>query len=269
MLIMSYSAVDHTFVICAYGESPYLRECMESVRAQDMDTNVILSTSTPNDYIYSLCGEFDIPLFTNEGEPGIGKDWNRALSHVETRLATIAHQDDVYLPRYSSALINGFNNAELPLLFFCDYGEMRNGENIDSSRLLQVKRFMLAPLKNKRRWSDIALRRFLLSFGSPISCPSVSFNLEALPIPLFNTEMKCSLDWDAWERISKMEGDFVYEPSIQMRHRIHGDSETSHLIENQTRTTEDYEMFKRFWPNFAAALIAKVYAQSQKSNNII
>ncbi|MBB3280007.1 glycosyltransferase involved in cell wall biosynthesis [Slackia isoflavoniconvertens] len=265
---MIYEPSDHTFVVCAYGESPYLRYCLDSVCNQNICSHVIVSTSTPNSYIAELCDEFSVECFENAGAPGIGKDWNRALSHVETPLATIAHQDDVYLPEYAESLLDCFNRSKVPLIYFCAYGEIRGNEIIDYSPLLNIKRFMLSPLKNPKHWKSVGLRRLILSFGSPISCPSVSYNLERMHLPLFNEEMKCSLDWDAWERISMLRGDFVYDSTVRMRHRIHPGSETSHLIEDSTRTNEDYEMMCRFWPRALAGCMNRLYSLSQKSNSI-
>lgn len=42
---------NHTFVICAYKESKYLEECIESLEKQIVKSNIIMCTSTPNDYI--------------------------------------------------------------------------------------------------------------------------------------------------------------------------------------------------------------------------
>lgn len=41
-----FSPADHTFAVCAYRESPYLDECVESLLAQTVRTNVIVATST-------------------------------------------------------------------------------------------------------------------------------------------------------------------------------------------------------------------------------
>ena len=48
---------DHTFAICAYKESEYLEECIKSLKNQTVSTNIILATSTPNDYISGLCSK--------------------------------------------------------------------------------------------------------------------------------------------------------------------------------------------------------------------
>ena len=41
----------HTFAICAYGDSPYLEECMASLACQRQKSEIICCTSTPSPYI--------------------------------------------------------------------------------------------------------------------------------------------------------------------------------------------------------------------------
>ena len=84
----------HTFVICAYKESPYLDECIASLKNQSVKSEIIIVTHTPCDYISDMAAKYDLTLFVNEGEGGITQDWNFGLSKVKTRFATIAHQDD-------------------------------------------------------------------------------------------------------------------------------------------------------------------------------
>ena len=95
-----YSKYNHTFVVCAYGKSPYLIDCVESLLNQSIQSNVIISTSTPNDLIASVADRYGLPLFINEGAAGIAHDWNCAVNHCPTELITIAHQDDVYSCSY-------------------------------------------------------------------------------------------------------------------------------------------------------------------------
>ena len=44
----------HTFVICAYKESKYLEDCIKSLKAQEVKSDIKIATSTPNEYIYSI-----------------------------------------------------------------------------------------------------------------------------------------------------------------------------------------------------------------------
>lgn len=258
----------HTFVICAYKKSVFLEECILSLRAQTVQSNIVMVTSTPNKYIKALADRYNIPLAINEGEGGIAQDWNFGYSQGIGEYVTIVHQDDYYAPNYLEKALKNLKEAKNPLIFFCDYGEIRNGEKIDKSTLLRVKRCMLLPLRlkwnQKRKW----IRRRILSFGNPICCPSVTYCVKNLPAPVFEIKYKSNVDWQTWERISKFKGEFVYLPEILMYHRIHEESTTSELIGESIRWKEDYEMFCRFWPKAIAKSLVKIYKKSEKSNDI-
>ena len=263
-----FTPQDHTFALCAYGSSPYLEECVRSLLDQTVRTNVLIATSTPNDAIRRVAEKYAVPLYVNEGEPGICHDWNCAMSYCSTPLVTIAHQDDVYLPRYAERALALMGEAKRPLIFFTDYGELRDGRPCDENRLLGIKRALLTPLKSVALRGNRLVRRRILSFGSAICCPSVTMCLPNLPSPVFESTMKSNLDWEAWERISRLEGSFVYCPELLMRHRIHEGSETSHLIRDDTRTKEDLAMLEKFWPRPIARLINRAYAAGQASNSL-
>ena len=51
---------DHTFAICAYKESPYLEECILSLKNQTVKSNIIMATSTPNEWIQGLAEKYEI-----------------------------------------------------------------------------------------------------------------------------------------------------------------------------------------------------------------
>lgn len=264
----TYLPSDHTFALCAYGESPYLEDCVTSLLAQNVKTNVLIATSTPNAHVEAIADKFNLPLCVNEGRPGIARDWNCAVAHCGTPLVTIAHQDDVYLPEFAGSVLNAINESPHPLIAFTDYGELRKDVAADESRLLNIKRLLLSPLKIKMLRSSVFTRRRILSFGSAICCPSVTYAVDSLPSPLFLDDMKCDLDWEAWERYSRLSGEFLYLPRVLMRHRIHEGSETTALIEDDTRTKEDLEMLNKFWPSLVARVILNLYKKSQNSNTI-
>lgn len=58
---------EHTFAVCAYKESPYLEECIESLKGQSVRSNILIATSTPNEYIKNIAEKNNIPYFINEG----------------------------------------------------------------------------------------------------------------------------------------------------------------------------------------------------------
>ena len=60
---MSTMKEKHTFVICAYKESAYLEECVKiAERTKKKESNIIMVTSTPNDYIKNICEKYDVEL---------------------------------------------------------------------------------------------------------------------------------------------------------------------------------------------------------------
>lgn len=265
---MQYTKNDHTFVVCAYKESEYLERSIQSVLKQTVQSKVILSTSTPNEYITGIAQKYQLPVFVNTGRASIADDWNFGYAQADTELITLCHQDDIYLPEYLETALEELNRTEHPLIFFTDYFEIRNGKFEHDNKLLKIKRLMLLPLRARTFFTSRFVRRRILSFGCCICCPSVTFVKKNLSNPVFRYGMKSNLDWQAWETLSKERGAFVYCKKPLMGHRIHEDSTTSEIIGDSARRVEDLEMFERFWPKGIAKVLSNLYASSEKSNRI-
>ncbi|QIW57572.1 glycosyltransferase [Lactococcus raffinolactis] len=259
--------MEHTFVICAYGDSPFLEACIQSCLNQSSVRNqrskVILYTSTPSDKIEKLCQHYGIEQFVKTGG-GIGIDWNNALSVVATKYATIAHQDDLYLPEYGEAILSEFDKKSDINLVFTDYCENDAQNQFRPRHLnLKIKTFglrLMSLLESK--W----YQRRIYAFGNFICCPAVSYNLERLSDFQFDTDLKMVVDWDAWERIMNRDGKVKFISKRLMVHRIHQDSETTVNTENQNRELEERMMYLRYWPKPIVELLMKYYVKNQKAN---
>ena len=266
----------HVFAICAYKESPFLEECIRSIKEQTVQSNVIITTSTPNEYIRELSEKYQIPLYVNEGEKGITQDWNFAYSKADAEYVTIAHQDDVYLTEYSKCLVEQLRKKEDALIAFTDYSELRNGIQKSDGKNLKIKRILLSPMKKKMGSEKKVWKRFVLRFGNAICCPTVTYHKTKLDKllqerqqqQLFQQHFRSNLDWQTWEWLSCEKGRFIYIPQILMSHRIHEESETSVTIQDNLRGREDYEMFCKFWPKSIARLLTRLYSESEKSNEL-
>lgn len=259
---------NHTFVICAYKESPYLSECVDSLKRQTVSSGILMVTSTPNAYIEKIAKDNDISLYVNDGERGITQDWNFALSQAKTRYVTIVHQDDVYEKEYTHTVVSAMEKEKHPLIGFCDYGELHNGVKVYETGMLMIKRAMLSPLKIRALYNSRFTRRCILSFGDPICCPSVTFCMDNLAMPVFKNHFRSCEDWEAWESISRRKGSFVYIPERLVYHRIHGESETTKIIDDGARVYENYEMFRKFWPAPVAKLLNRLYTGAERYNKI-
>ena len=105
-------------------------------------------------------------------------------------------------------------NSKQPLIFFSNYCEIRKDEFVYKNRLLQIKRFLLMPLRLSIFRGSRFIRRRSLSLGNAICCPSVTFAVKNLPDPVFNVHFRSDEDWEAWEKISKLKGEFLYDAGI-------------------------------------------------------
>lgn len=258
----------HTFVVCAYKESAYLEHCIRSLLKQTVQSDIIVSTATPNAYIEGICKKYDLPLMINTGAKGLANDWNFAYSQAHTPLITLAHQDDLYERKYAEHMIKAFEETPDALILFSDYSEYRNGKRVFANTNLRIKKLLLMPFRVKAFGRSTFIRRRVLSLGNPICCPAVTFAREALTFPVFEAGMSSNSDWQAWERLSKEKGCFAYVPKPLMSHRIHEESTTSEIIGDNKRQAEDLEVLKKFWPSWAASLIEKLYAKSEHSNTL-
>lgn len=256
----------HTFVICAYKESEYLEECVKSLLNQSVKSNILMTTSTDNEYIRNIANIYNIKLKIGKHSSDIARDWNFAYHSALTKYVTIVHQDDIYDADYLKTALSAMEGCKKPLIFFSQYYEIRNNKKVANNLNLRIKKVLLSPLKIKVFRCSRFIRRRSLSLGNPICCPAVTYNKNLLPSTLFHEGFKSNIDWEAWEKISKLKGDFVYCSKSLMGHRVHESSTTTQIINSNLRTKEDYEMLKKFWPVPFAKLINLFYKKAEQSN---
>ena len=248
----------HTFAICAYKESPYLEECIQSIVNQSIKPNIIIASSTKNKYIEDLAKKYNIKTYLRNGKSDIQDDWNFAVSCCDTELVTVAHQDDVYHEDYLKNILEKYTGKEL--MIFCDNYYYINGKATDQKNL-KIKRIIKIPLRiglGNIRW----IRKLTLSLGNTIQCPSVTYNRNILKDDIFTSEFKFNLDWDTFLKIYKMKGKIAYIPKQLFYFRISDESTTKQDLKNNLRYEEDTLMFKKFWPNFIVKIIMKNYVKA-------
>ncbi len=258
----------HTFVVLAYKESKYLEACIKSCINQNDKSKVVIATSTPNTYIKTLADRYKLTLIVNQSsQKGIANDFNFALHCVTSPLVTIAHQDDIYEPSYSETMKQLYKSNENSTILFSRYYEIRDEKKVFINNNLRIKRLLLLPLRINFMNGCLFVKRRILSLGNPICCPAVCYVQEKMPKIVFAGDMKSNVDWQAWEKISKINGKFIYVDECLMGHRVHEESTTTDIINKGIRTQEDQKMFELFWPKGIAKLINKIYRKAENSNN--
>lgn len=255
----------HVFVVPAHGDSPWLPQCLASLRAQTVQSQIIVASSTPHPGLRATVEAFGARLALHGPSAGIGRDWNFALSQADAEWITLAHQDDLYLPRFTERTLAAAR--EEVSLVFTGYREATGaGEARRASCMLAVKRALLELGFLGRqvvRSPDAKLRG--LRFGCPIACPAVTLHARQLRGFQFREDLRVNLDWEAWIRLARRPGAFGYVREPLMLHRIHAVSETSDAIRRGVRAAEDRMMFEALWPRPVARLLARAYTLSYEA----
>lgn len=260
----------HTFVVLAYKESKDLENAIKSVLNQKYKSKVVIGTSTPNNYIENIAKKYNLKIIVNKkSKHRIGDDFDFAIKCAKTPLVTVAHQDDIYEYEYSDKVVKKYLKNRDSLIIFTDYYELRNGKKEYNNLNLIIKRILLTPLKfnlnSNKKWS----KRFVIRFGNAICCPSVTFNKEKVTeYPVFDCDLTCNIDWNAWEKLSRKKGSFSFVNDCLMGHKISEETTTTEIINSGVRTNEDYEIFKRFWSIPIAKFLTNLYKNSEKNNKI-
>jgi glycosyltransferase involved in cell wall biosynthesis len=256
----------HGFVVPAYGESPHLRECLDSLARQTQRSTVVIATSTPHEGLAAIADEFGARLAVHAPNAGIGSDWNFALAQARTPWVTLAHQDDVYLPTFTERSLALADTRPDLALVLTGYGELLGTDTRTTTPMLLVKRALLElGFLGRGAVSNPGAKLRLLRFGCPIPCPSVTLNMALLDGLRFREDLKVNLDWEAWMRLARADGAFAYAREPLMLHRIHATSETSAAIRQGVRAVEDRMMFDALWPRPIARLLARAYTLSYET----
>lgn len=265
-----YTGKDHTFVICAYKENPYLEETIQSLKGQSVKSQIILSTSTPNAYLEEMCRKHNIKMVVNPNPHLAGDDWNYGYSAADTELVTLAHQDDIYEKDFLKVTLEYLNKRKKQdvIIAFTDYYELKQGKRVDTNKLLKIKRVMNWPLSIPCFRGSKFVRRRTLSVGCAICCPAVTYVKKNAGEKIFDTTYKNSCDYMTWVTLADKEGAFIYVPRLLLGHRIYAESATTRNLEENIRKKEDLQIMCRFWPKPVARFINYLYAQSEKSNTV-
>lgn len=254
----------HSFVVLAYKESPYLEECLKSLLCQSLKSDIVVASSTPTNFLQKCCKKFNLSLIINPESPSsISKDWNFAYRQAKTDYVTLAHQDDIYCKYYAEKIFQGDNNFSIA---FTDYHEIKHGKLRKRSLNLVIKKLLLLPFFFKSNISDMYVKKAILSLGSPICCPSVTYHKSLTGDFRFNEEFSINMDWDAWLAIASKDGSFKYINKAMVRHRIHAGSETTAGFSSCRRQQEDLRIFRRLWGKCIGSLLARIYSWSYNSN---
>lgn len=241
----------HTFVILAYNISDDLEECIKSVINQSVKSNIVIATSTPNDYIIDLASEYSLGVMVNKAKSNKGRDYNFAINSFDTPLVTIAHQDDLYDRNYTKEILKSYKKNKKATIIFTDNYEIFDDKKIKKSKKLFWIRYYLLPLKysifqNKKYFKLRSLRR-----DKYICTSSITFVKKNINDDIFPTNLKYDNDWQGLIDLAKKNTRFVYLKKKLVGYRV------SEKKISKTKLKEDENILRSMYPNWYFERVVK------------
>ncbi len=241
----------HTFVILAYNISDDLEECIKSVINQSIKSNIVIATSTPNDYIIDLASGYSLGVMVNREKSNKGRDYNFAINSFNTELITIAHQDDLYDRNYTKEILDCYKKNKKATIIFTDNYEIHDDKKIKNSKKLFWKRYFLFPLRfsffqNKRFFKLRSLKR-----NKYICTSSITFVKKNIIGDIFPTNLKYNNDWQGLIDLAKCDTRFVYLKKQLVGYRVDDKKE------NKTKNKEDEQILRSMYSNWYYEKILK------------
>ncbi len=273
--------MSHVFVICAYKNSPYLEQCIRSLKRQTVPSEIYITTSTPSFFIDSIAAKYGIPVYVRHGESSLKDDWRFAveIGSKEHDLVTIAHQDDVYRRDYTEELEKACRKYPDMSVFASDYVVLKTREDespdgeiypadtklVTGDPVRLVKKVLRLPLRIKSLSGLTGIKRSSLMFGNSICCPSCTYNVDMTSRFMFGSDYEFALDWDNLLWLCARTGKFVVFEKPLLAYRIHDAASTKRSIDNDRRREEELEVYKKLWPAPVASLLMRLYKLAWKN----
>ncbi len=255
----------HSFAVCAYGDSPYLEDCLRSLREQTAPSELLVCTATPSPYIAAAAERYGARLCVRDGKPGIGADWNFAFDCAGGRFVTLAHQDDIYGKHYTETLLDSAARWKDMVLFTARAVTLKDGRAQRPGMVEYVKLLLRIPLQFRRFSHRTAWKRLVLRFGNPVVCPACAYRKDVCGSAPFSTRHSFILDWKFLFALAEKGGRWICAEKPLILYRVHADAATAACIEDRVREREETEMFERLWGRIPARLILHFYRRSYEA----
>lgn len=240
----------HTFVILAYLENDNLEECIKSVLNQTVKSNVIIATSTKSDFIIDLASEYGLGVMINDSSSNKANDYNYALNAFDTKLVTIAHQDDVYDRNYVKEILKSYEQNNDASIIFTDYYEVLNDKKIKDNFKKRITKLLLKPLKYKRLQNKKYFKKLSLKYKQCFCTSSVTYVKENIEKEFFSNELTYNNDWLSFINLANVNSKFVYINKKLIWKRV------KEVLNNEEKINENIFIYRKMWPNW---LINRIY----------
>ncbi len=237
-----------TFAIPFHRGLAYLREAIESVRAQHCAAWQCLvlddrgETAGVAELVASF-GDARIAYHDNETTLGIAGNWNRALDLAKTELVTLLHADDRLLPDYCDVIFALADAHPRAVAVCCDAEIIDARGRARFSLADAVKRRLVPPGEPWRIAGEPGLRA--LARGDFVMCPTLAWRREQLGARRFDPAWKQVQDLELLARLLLDGEEIAGTRRRAYAYRRHSASATALQTEDLSRFEEEFAVMDR------------------------
>ena len=240
-----------TFAIPCYNAGPHLETLLRSLAAQSCCDFALLLVDDASDDDSLVRAESwaktqaqaTSPLLRvvrNERRLGIGGNWNRCIELSESEFVCLAHQDDVYGPRYLERMLAALDEDPDAMAAHCRVTAIdAAGRAADSDVERYKQRFWAAPPRS-------AKEQFRSLFeGNFVNCPTILWRRESLNGAPFSTHMRYALDWAFVLERTGEGARIVHVDEELVSYRRHDGAASRAAVKSYDRYREEHEVLAR------------------------
>jgi glycosyltransferase involved in cell wall biosynthesis len=245
---MNAMPVRITFAIPFYRGLAYLREALESVRAQQAVEwrCFVLDDRGEACGVAELVAAFDdarVAYHANDATLGITANWNRCLDLAETEFVTLLHADDRLRPEYAATMLALADAHPDAVAVCCDAEIVDASGGARFSLADAVKRRLVPSGEPWRIAGESGLRA--LARGDFVMCPTLAWRRAQLGARRFETAWKQVQDLELLTRLL-LDGDAIVGTRRRSYiYRRHAESATAVQTEDLSRFEEEVAVMDR------------------------
>jgi glycosyltransferase involved in cell wall biosynthesis len=229
-----------TVIIPCWNGERHLADTIRSWLIQSHgDFDLILLDDASEDRSVAIAREVagdSIQIVQNEESKGLASNWNHAFSLAETDYVCLAHQDDLYDPRYLQTMLDHLEEYPSAGLIHCQARTINEDGTVFHSPIERFKLRFWEHMKNMDR-GNVYRRLF---HGNFICCPSIVYRRQVHSrVRGFDTSLSFCSDWDYSFRVLLAGMDIAAVPETLISYRRHRSNATRNHVASLNRYKEE------------------------------
>jgi glycosyltransferase involved in cell wall biosynthesis len=235
-----------TFAIPFYRNVEFLRQAIDSVRAQTSDdwSVIVCDDAGPEPAAADVVRGYSDERITytrNAENLGIGGNWNRCLELATTELVTLLHADDELLPGYAAAVTRAHGESPVAVAVY----PRARVIGVDGRAVFSAPDFAKRVIEPRSERVVLAgepgLQRLMR--GQTVFCPALCYRRSLLDTAPFSTKWGMVLDLAFLAGVLLDGGQLVGIRDVEYAYRRHRESQSAELTENTQRFREELALF--------------------------